>query len=263
MMKSAPSWATVAITAMVAESALWGEEMTDDDDTHSAETARGAADDETTVVPDVRPTQAAPDLAWSSNDDTEEIGRRSWRQAWGISAAVVGAAILLAAAFGAGWLMHRSPGQELRSLKDLSGSSSRAAPTTPALPAQAGPRAARPDDDEFVAVAISPSSLGAAHRSGFGTSGTQERANQIALSECKAFTGSDDCLPVGAGMFHGCVSYAIDSSLRTWASGSGADLDSARADALRRLGLPAHSSYVQCSNPPGIQWGPEINSRTG
>jgi hypothetical protein len=37
----------------------------------SARTALGAADEHTTVVPDLHPTQAAPELAWSAEPEPE------------------------------------------------------------------------------------------------------------------------------------------------------------------------------------------------
>jgi hypothetical protein len=126
--------------------------------------------------------------------------------------------------------------------------------TRAATPTQAAPHAARPDDDEFVALAISPNSIGSGHSfGGFGTSGTQERANQIALSECRATHGNDECLLVNAGMFHGCVAYATNPNNQGWAGGSGADADQARTEATRRLGMvPAPSNvYARCSTPPG------------
>lgn len=228
--------------------------MTNEDHTDSPDTTLGGGDDETTVVPDIHPTQTAPELAWSSSDDTDEIARRSWRQTLGISAAVLVSAGLLAITFGAGWLMHRSPPESHPKAKPSTSAPAPAPSFGASAPpvAPAGPRAARPDDDEFVALAISPSALGAAYHAGFGTSGTQDKANRIALSECKADSGNDDCLLVNAGMFHGCVSYAIDSSKRNWASGAGTDSAAAIADALRRLGIPAHGSYAQCSDPPGL-----------
>jgi hypothetical protein len=47
--------------------------VTDNDDTMNAATTIGAADDETTVVPNIHPTQAAPELAWSNEDETDEL----------------------------------------------------------------------------------------------------------------------------------------------------------------------------------------------
>jgi hypothetical protein len=96
-----------------------------------------------------------------------------------------------------------------------------------------------------------PAAINTPHTGGFGTAGTQDEANRIALSECRAGTGNDDCLPVNAGMYHGCVSFAIVRSRREWAGGSGADSDAARADARRRL-PDADFVGVQCSDPPGI-----------
>jgi serine/threonine-protein kinase len=53
-------------------------------------------------------------------------------------------------------------------------------------------------------------------------------------------------------MFHGCVSYAIDIFGHAWASGSGVDSESARTNALSRLGTPASFVVAQCSDPPGV-----------
>jgi hypothetical protein len=129
-----------------------------------------------------------------------------------------------------------------------------AAPLPPIPATPAVPTAKAPDDDEFVAMALSPRAL-STHQGGggYGTSGTQEHANQIALSECRAASGNDDCVLINAGMFHGCVSYAIDPARPTkWASGSGTDPDSAKAAAIGRLGGSGGLAAVQCSDPPGI-----------
>lgn len=80
-------------------------------------------------------------------------------------------------------------------------------PATPALPT-----AKDPNDDEFVAMALSPQSHNGA--GGFGMYGTQEQANQIALNQGRHSSGNDDCLLINAGMFHGCVAYGIDRADR-------------------------------------------------
>jgi hypothetical protein len=84
---------------------------------------------------------------------------------------------------------------------------------------------------------------------GFGTAGTQDEANRIALSECRVL-GNDDCLLVNAGVYHGCISVAIDPSTRSWASGSGPTVVAARADALHHKGASAPTA-THCSDPPG------------
>jgi hypothetical protein len=222
----------------------------DDDQDQPTGVANDA--DATAVVPPA--AVARPEHAWSNEEPPTEALSRPWRSVWAIAGIGVLCAVVVALAiFGVVALVRENHG------------AAQSAPTTPAHSAAsasapvapAAPRAANPDDDEFVAVAISPGALGTAHHSGYGHAGTQEKADQIALSECKATSGNDDCLTINAGMFQGCVSYAIDSSQRKWASGSGPDPDAARADALRRLGLPAHSSYVQCSDPPGEIRAPE------
>src|SRR5271156_1538613 len=221
-------------------------------------TSHGAGDAETELVPPA--TAARPEQAWSNEEPVTEALSRPWRSVWAIAGIGLLCAVIVAfAIFGVVAAMRENRGGTQAAPTTPTHSVAApvpapAAPPTPVTPA--GPRAARPDDDEFIAIAISPSALDSGHLGGFGTSGTQDKANRIALSECKTDTGNDDCLPVNAGMFHGCVSYAIDSSRRNWASGSGADSAAAIADALRRLGGPAFISHVQCSDPPGLIRGP-------
>jgi hypothetical protein len=229
----------------------------------TAGTSHGAGDAETELVPPV--TVARPEHAWSTEEPITEAFSRPWRSVWAIAGIGLVCAVIVAfAIFGVVAVVRENRvGTQPASTAPAHAVVAPALAPPPhdvAAPASVAPdlpRAARPDDDEFVALAISPSGLASAQHAGFGTSGTQEGANRIALSECRAASGNDDCLPVGAGMFHGCVSYAIDSSRRSWASGSGPDPGAARAEALRRLELPAYASYVQCSDPPGEIRAPE------
>ena len=130
------------------------------------------------------------------------------------------------------------------------------ATVTPAAPSRtAATPAATPDDDEFVALAISPRAIGIPTMSGeggFGMAGTQAKADQIALSECRAASGNDDCLTVNAGIFHGCVAYAVNSATYSWAGGSGADESQARMDATHRLGKIPTFVAAKCSSPPDV-----------
>jgi Protein of unknown function (DUF732)/Domain of unknown function (DUF4189) len=214
-------------------------------------TSHGAGDAETKLVPPA--TAAAPEHAWSNEEPVTEALSRPWRSVWVIAGIGLLCAVIVAfAIFGVVALVRENHGGTHTAPTTPTHSASAPAPVAPAAP-----QAARPDDDEFVALAISPRAIDSARHGGFGTSGTQDQANRIALSECRASTGNDDCLTVNAGMFHGCVSYAIDSSRSSWASGSGPDPAAARADALRRLEGPAFGSYVQCSDPPGIIRAPE------
>jgi len=225
----------------------------------AAGTSHGGGDAETELVPPA--TAAAPEHAWSNEEPITEALSRPWRSVWAIAGIGLLCAVVVAfAIFGVVEAVRKSRGGAQTAPITPTHSVSVPAPEAPAPSPQAAatpaapaaPRAARPDDDEFVALALSPRGLDSARHGGFGTSGTQGDANRIALSECRAASGNDDCLLVNAGMFHGCVSYAIDGSRRNWASGSGADADAARADALRRLGGPASFAYAQCSDPPGI-----------
>jgi hypothetical protein len=65
-----------------------------------------AGNDETTIVPP--PTEAAPDLAWSSVDETEVIQRQSWGLTWGRAAVLLAATSVVALAVGFGsWALVR------------------------------------------------------------------------------------------------------------------------------------------------------------
>jgi hypothetical protein len=225
-----------------------------------AGTSHGAGDAETELVPPatvVRPTHA---WSWEEPDTEALTSSRPWRSVWAIAGIGLMCAVVVAfAVFGVVALLSRNAGAfhhaTPRTLKDsasVPGSQSPGPSQAVSPSVSAPPQAARSDDDEFVALALSPRALSSEHHAGFGTSGTQDRANQIALSECRAASGNDDCLLVNAGMFHGCVGYAVDSSRSSWASGSGPAADTALADALRRLGGPAAFAYAQCSDPPGI-----------
>lgn len=216
----------------------------------AAGTTHGAGDAETELVAPA--TAPEPARAWSTEEPATEALSRPWRSVWAIAGAGLFCAVVVAfAIFGAVALVRGHHGDTQTTPPAPAHFASAQAPAAPPG-GPAAPQAASPDDDEFVAMAISPRALSTVHIAGFGTSGVQDQANQIALSECRANTGNDDCLLVNAGMFHGCVSVAIDHSRRTWASGSGADSDTARANAVRRLGIPALFVFAQCSDPPGI-----------
>jgi hypothetical protein len=78
-------------------------------DSDNDDTILGAAADDTTVVPDIHPTQASRELAWSSEDETDEFERRSWGHTWRNAGIVVGAAALVAIGIGVfGLLTHHS-----------------------------------------------------------------------------------------------------------------------------------------------------------
>ncbi len=238
---------------------------------YPADTVSGIAPDvETVIVPPV--TQCAPGFAWSAEDgygDTQDwpeadtinnepetelvpAGGRSWARA-GSYAAIIGLVpaglLILVCGFPWDWGTH----------SDITTSNSVGASPLPAsapppissepIAPSPSPVAARPDDDEFVAIAISPSALSTGKSGGFGTSGTQQGANIIALSECLTATGHNDCVLVNTGMFHGCVSYAIDGD--RWAGGVGNSASDAKEDAQNHLGIETVRVAVHCSTPPG------------
>jgi hypothetical protein len=87
-------------------------------------------------------------------------------------------------------------------------------------------------DDDFVALAVS---VGSGRAAGWGTGGSQDQANQLALAHCTAEAG--DVCEVVAGTRNGCASVAFDHSGR-FQGGSGPDTTAANADALAKLGAP-------------------------
>jgi hypothetical protein len=257
-----------------------GEEVAEMTDTESNETEAGScgdaavnaaaqtsaaatANDQTTVVPEA--TQQADALAWSTAE-THEIGTdgRPLPRALRLLLIAVGLGALALSTFVVG--QHSA----LRSPPTQSATTATAPVATPAkiLPAvvppqpsvspqptaspSAAPTTPPVDDDEYVAMAISPSAINKPHHAGYGTAGSQEEADRIAISECRGASGNDDCLLINAGRHHGCVGYAADPSERRWASGSGDDPDEAKTKARQRLGASEASSVaVQCSTPPG------------
>lgn len=238
----------------------------DDNLATAAGTSHGAGEAQTEFVPPA--TEMAPRLAWSVEEPTTEaFARRPWRSVWAIAGVgLLCASIVALAVIGVvGFVKEDHAGTQARPPAPTQPAAALAPPApaaavalpppallSPAQTAPTAPQASRLDDDEFVAVALSPRALAGPHIAGFGTAGTQDKADQIALSECRANTGNDDCLLINGGMFHGCISYAIDSTARRWSSGSGADVATARANAQHRLEGAPDNTYTQCSDPPGL-----------
>jgi Domain of unknown function (DUF4189) len=228
----------------------------------------GAGDGETAIVAPV--TQLAPMLAWSVDEDETVQLHHSWASVWGQATVLVTLAAAVAVVIGIlGWLGFRRddapvvpppstmPAAALPPISTVAQAPTMTVQAAPPIVTvtPAAPHAARPDDDEFVALAISPRAIGIPTMSGeggFGRAGTQAKADQIALSECRAASGNDDCLTVNAGMFHGCVAYAVNSATYSWAGGSGADESQARMDATRRLGKIPTFVAAKCSSPPDV-----------
>jgi Protein of unknown function (DUF732) len=78
-------------------------------DTDNDDTKVGAGADDTVIVPDIHPTQASPELAWSSAEETEEFERRSWQQTFRHAGIVlVGAAFMAVGVAAVGLLVHQS-----------------------------------------------------------------------------------------------------------------------------------------------------------
>jgi hypothetical protein len=88
-------------------------------------------------------------------------------------------------------------------------------------------------DDDFVALAVS---VGSGRAAGWGTGGSQDQANQIALAHCTAEAG--DACEVVAGTRNGCASVAFDRVSGRFQGGSGPDTTASANDALARLGSP-------------------------
>jgi hypothetical protein len=204
--------------------------MPDDDEGAEQPTVAGESD-ATTIVPG--PTQAAPELAWSQ-DDGEDDDESTWRHALMDAAKPLFAFALIAVvAVGVGaWLTFG---------RDAVPSTTSVPTPAPALSPQSSP-----DDNGYVALAISVSDLPIG---GFGVGESQQKANQIALGECRA--RAHDCVLADAGAHHGCVAVAYNRAEHSYASGSGATITDATGDAVRRFGVDA-PTVGQCSDPPGV-----------
>jgi hypothetical protein len=171
------------------------------------------------------------------DNDTERNVQQPWWQTWGLTAAMLGGAALLAAGFGAGWLLHSQPSPSAPK-------STSSAPATPAAapPPAAGAPAQDDDDNQFVAIAFPPSSP---QRATFGTAGTEARARTIAVNECKSDSGDQDCM-VAQSAHYGCVTYAVDAA-GSFAGGKGPDAESAHRAAVDQMPNAIFVSAAQCA----------------
>ncbi|OBB90732.1 DUF4189 domain-containing protein [Mycobacterium sp. 852002-40037_SCH5390672] len=88
-------------------------------------------------------------------------------------------------------------------------------------------------EDDFVALAVS---VGSGRAAGWGTGGSQDQANQLALAHCTAEAG--DVCEVVAGTRNGCASVAFDRVSGRFQGGSGPDSTASTSDALAKLGSP-------------------------
>lgn len=83
-------------------------------ETDDGDTQIGAGADDTVIVPDVHPTQVSPELAWSSEQETEEFERRPWQQTLRYAGiVVVGAAFVAMGIALVGLLIHQSRSAQL------------------------------------------------------------------------------------------------------------------------------------------------------
>jgi hypothetical protein len=195
---------------------------------HDPATSVAGQNDETSYLPPV--TEAAPELAWSSpvEESPELFERRSWRQTWGLAAAVLAGAALIAGVFGAGWLLHRGPSTG----PQPAGSASRSAASTTASAGDGG----------FVAIAFS---LSNPQHATYGTAGTEDQSRSIAMDECKAHF-SDEVCTIAASTRNGCVAFAVDAD-GGFSGGEGPDADSARKAANGKQPGATYISPGQCS----------------
>jgi hypothetical protein len=176
------------------------------------------------------------DEVWTDDDDSA-YARGTVKMFVALMVVTIGAAIWFAVV----WTTNR---------RGADNSAPSVSPTTWPSAAAHPSAAGAPDTNDFVAIAISAAAVSTEHNfAGFGMGGSQEEADRIALSECRTL-GNDDCLLVNSGIYHGCVSVAIDPSTHGWASGSGSNESAARDDALRHL-TSTGATATRCSEPPG------------
>lgn len=234
--------------------------MTSAEETVAGTTAGAGGAETEIVVVDYPPTGSTLPVAWSAEDGTEESGNLplSWRSAL-FGAAVIALCGVVAAVIIVG-LGDRSGGRAIaRPAPTHSAPTAMPAAELPPIssePLPPPPVAARPDDDEFVAIAISSLSVAVnnvQHAAGFGTSGTQQNAEAIALRVCAKATEHTDCVLATPAVFHGCVSIAMYD--QKWSSGIGDSQAAAVIAAKHRLGSASESASVsvavECSTPPG------------
>ena len=175
--------------------------------------------DETAVIPpDLAATQVR---AYSNVDDYDDpaqtdtqlapavVLRQPWRDVWGV-VAIVAMIVAVVVTGIVVWALLPPDAPPPVSAAQINGTppppaspgllgdqtqprpddvpASQPAQAAPQQPAPAAPHAVRPDDDEFVAMAISPRAIGVPNNTGGGegTSGLQAKAEQIALAECRA-----------------------------------------------------------------------------
>jgi hypothetical protein len=195
-----------------------------------------------------------PDVALAYSDAIELPEQRRSR----LPAVVFAIAAVALAAAVTGWLLIRhSEGQRPPGIQTAAPPAAAPAESVPlelpALPSvtSGAPPTAQTEQppvvasvpDRFVAMAVSPRS-GASGRGGYAVSDTQGRAEELALSECKAVTGDDLCLVI-VKKRNGCAAYAVDNN-GALAGGSSADEEDARAAALERL-PSGHIVAVHCA----------------
>jgi Domain of unknown function (DUF4189) len=183
----------------------------------------------------IHETAAVPEAALAYSDALELPEPRRSR----VPVVLFAVAALALAGAVAAWFLVRSssppaaaPGVEARADQGRAAPGSPPAPSSSVSPAAAPTTTAPEPPDRFVAMAVSPRS-GANARGGYGVSGTQARADELAISECKAVTGDDLCLVVAKSR-NGCAAYAADAYGKL-AGGSGLSADSAEVDALAQL----------------------------
>lgn len=104
--------------------------------------------------------------------------------------------------------------------------------------------AATVDRNDFVAIAVSRFT---GRAGGWGTAGSQDSANAIAVGACETSTG-DRCV-AAAWAHNGCVSVVLDSDSGLFAGGAGSDTAAASANALGKLNVPtAQVTGSHCSS---------------
>ena len=108
--------------------------------------------------------------------------------------------------------------------------------------------AAQPDDpldEDWVAMAISPGVAG-----GYGVAGTAQDAIAIAIAHCRNQAPAGPCITAEVIRF-GCVAYATESPVGSWATASGPDVNAASAAALAKLPPGSSVQFTRCWNPNG------------
>jgi hypothetical protein len=224
--------------------------------------SEAVADDETAagLGPDAETEFVEPvdypetPAAWSLVDtELAEVPHpRSWREAWTVAGVVAAAAVVAVVAVSVVALVghHPSPAAVPPSTMPAS-----ALPPIQGAPIVPPHVAAAPEDDGWVATAVSQRAISTHHGDallgGSFKAPTQRGAVAGALRACANYTGNNDCQLLNNGVYHGCIAYSVDWSTASFTVGTGPNERAAAQASVNALGIPNPPGDSNCSDHAG------------